>query len=326
MFACQRCRVEFEHETSLKRHLTRQDIPCDLFCDKCGQYVKSRYIYLKHQTNMCKPSKPVKPSHDKQKIEIEQREVDKINNTDKKPGTMENQIMKNQMMENELEMQLNETNFNETNFNETMGIYPLEYDNDIILHTHKKTLNDMLIQSLNRDSAYDIIIQIVRIFYSNQRFLQHSNIIATTLNDVVYKIHNGFEFMDDIMSKTMRNNRVIQIILVHLSEFCEFMDVDKKAKNLVNNVIIPQLVHGYYIGIFHESLNDLWMLNGQYWSRIRKFVPNRYGLLTKEKMMEQIEQYYENEKTMSKMFLSNHTKETSKIIKSIKDKINKIKL
>lgn len=326
MFACQRCRVEFEHETSLKRHLTRQDIPCDLFCDKCGQYVKSRYIYLKHQTNMCKPSKPVKPSHDKQKIEIEQREIDKITNTDKKPGTMENQMMEPRITENQITENQIMGNELEMNFNETKGIYPLEYDNDIILHTHKKTLNDMLIQSLNRDNAYDIIIQIVRIFYSNQCFLQHSNIIATTPNDVVYKIHNGFEFMDDIMSKTMRNNRVIQIILVHLSEFCEFMDVDKKAKNFVNNVIIPQLVHGYYIGIFHESLNDLWMLNGQYWSKIRKFVPNRYGLLTKEKMMEQIEQYYENEKTMSKMFLSNHTKETSKIIKSIKDKINKIKL
>lgn len=284
MFVCQRCRAEFEQEVSLKRHLTRQDIPCDLFCSKCGKYVSSRYIYLKHKTNMCKSLKPGKP------------------------------------------MKSIESNNNETSdiINETMGIYPLEYDNDIILHTHKKTLNDMLMQYLDHNDINNLIIQIVRVFYSNQRFLQHSNIIATSndSNDLVYKIHNGREFIDDIMSKTIRNNRVIQIILVHLSEFCEFIDVDKKVKSFVNNIMIPQLVHGYYMGTFQDSLNDLWITNSQYWERIQKFVPNRYGILTKEKMMEQIDQYYENEKTMSKMFLSNHTKETSKIIKSIKDKIN----
>lgn len=292
MFVCQRCSANFDNKTSLKRHLSRQDIPCDLFCMKCGEYVKSRHLFIKYHINtVCEPLKHLQP----------------ISNIDDKSDADSDANA--------------DSNIKPPSNDSPIKIYPLEMDNELILGIHKNSLIELLSNSFN-SNLNNVIIQIVQLFYSNQNYPQHLNIIDSDTTDTTYKIYNGIRYMNDVMVKKMRNHRVLQIVLVHLNELIDDDDDDNidSIKHYVNDTLMPHLINTYFLNynVIESELQKLWQSNKQFVEN-RTIVP--LEKMTKESLIRQLNQFYENEKTIAKIFITNYTKNTAKSVKEIINKI-----
>lgn len=55
-FICDRCNKYFMRSQDFVQHTTKQNVPCDFYCNKCGVKQLNKSAYVRHAKKTCKPT------------------------------------------------------------------------------------------------------------------------------------------------------------------------------------------------------------------------------------------------------------------------------
>lgn len=276
--ACGRCSRIFAGESKLKQHLS-SDVPCDFLCTKCGVKLKCKRTYYNHKSNKCIP---------KQGVFIDTLNITsntiQVNN-----GTMNNNTTNNTNVFKQNNSQ-SHTHIHfppivyfdsgNTKYAREYGILPHEVEQEELWKYHKMTILNMLYDYMlktgddcvNKEDFYKmLVLQLVQLFYSNVAYPHHINIKDGNPDSNYNEVYSGEEFVKDGMTKSMRNRRIIQTLIVVMMTLTNDKGVPEPIKKFVNQNFLPYILNTCYLTKINEdSMQQIWRYNNDLISILMK--------------------------------------------------------
>lgn len=278
VYACGRCGEVFCKKRSLHDHLNR-DIPCDFLCKSCGRTLSCRSSYRDHKCEVIEYDniedvRKRNSSLIKQNINIENSNAtiagrDVINNI-----TSNNNVNFNIMLEPK-----------NTKFLTTYGMMPHDVEGEhaeSVMDEIKTAIEDFIFKHRHKEctsqNKKDLLITIHMLLYSNKKYPETMNIMDDDPNSLHNKVFSGEKFVQDIMTKDVRNNRVLQIIiekvllLIDETLTIENTNVNKLTKSFIEMEFLPYLF-ALYFGVnepYHDDMQKIWQMNHKYIKQFEK--------------------------------------------------------
>lgn len=255
-YYCSRCESKFTEQRYLKKHLDNQQTPCDMFCTNCAQKFTSHHRFKMHIKNdKCTPI-----------VMTDETAPNLVQNIAVNNGTnIGNLIIHNQTIINGAESQ----DF-KLNHIKAAGFSPHESEIRNILYKVHAPLNKLLLdyciepEPTNVKNPYEqLIINIIQLFYSNPTYPYNINIIDCDPKALFNRVYGGLDFVIDKLPKDIRNNRILQLLMIQLDIFTKENKISKCVFNFVQDQLIPHLRQAYITGIYNEKLQEVWQLNNK---------------------------------------------------------------
>jgi hypothetical protein len=163
------------------------------------------------------------------------------------------------------------------------GIVPHEQEVKDLLKYHAKDMYNIFQIFITRhpDVKYSnndlmgIVINLVQLFYSNEKTPHHMNILNDDPGSNHHKVFSGKEFIDDLLPKNIRNKRVIQILLYQLKEYINNFNEPYVITKFINETLIPFIVKSYFGEICSQSIEKALSQNSEHLKKLNlKQIPN----------------------------------------------------
>lgn len=268
-YMCHKCDKVFSRESHLKSHLTQQENPCDLICPKCGKKSTCRSVYNRHK-NVCTGKT----------YTLEEIEATKINKANVGSVNGQNAVTvvvgdHNNVSNNNNNMSFTmNVKFDTPNKEALMrrGMTPHGVEAGSLFSLHNVTLCNMINEymdnhlrrkTVNEKTKHQLVMNMIMLFYSNQEYPENINIMDDEPAAPNNKIYSGQEFVPDIMTKDVRNRRILQILLSTLSKLLK-ENIQTEIKTFINKELIPHIIVNYFKDGYHESLQYVWEKNVEF--------------------------------------------------------------
>lgn len=264
MYQCGRCEQTFKDEGRLVQHL-QNTVPCDWVCRDCGLKLNCKSSYVRHKNKRCHPVKVEKSNTDKENLNV----PIKMNNNNNFTGNNNNVI--NIQMNNNFNNINNTYNIEDFNLKRVSkyGIVAIENEQGDLMELHKKQLWNMFISYIKTqdiksyENLRNLLIEIVALFHSNKNTPENLNIVSTSDDADRNQVYSGKEFVDDFMTKNIRDKRVLQLIIQQINRFSEFIDVirNKQLFTFINDIFLPYLYSTYVANDTTIDFQNYWKNN-----------------------------------------------------------------
>ena len=309
MYQCGRCEQTFKDEGRLVQHL-RNTVPCDWVCTDCGKRMTSRTAYLRQKEKTCQPE--IVHSGDTRKpdqLEI----VNSINGNNNSINNNSNVNSNN----NVINIQVNNVNNNVKNiykiedFNlskiKRYGIIAIENEQLDLLNLHIISLRNMFVKYIrlpeverfSQKQLRNLLIDIVALFHSNKKTPENMNIVSTSDNTDRNQVYSGKEFVDDYVSKDIRNKRVLQLVINQIKNFSSRRELKDYGYiiTFIKDVFLPYL-NEVYVKDTPIDFQNYWKDNMKMLETIDyKNLPTILELNDDERLA-QLERFVENDRTI----------------------------
>ena len=262
-YTCIRCSKSYKRACDLKQHLQRQENPCDNVCSKCGEKFSSRRVYGRHVAK-------------KKCVAI--ANCNSINGNNNQITVNQNTVNQNTVNQNTV----NQINIQKTDpptfsleYLKRAGMCPHETNQDNLLsenatkllsliEEHMKTYYFSNNNSPSTDEQHKLLImKIVELYYSNPLLPHHINIIDNDPDSLYDLLYGGNDFVNDVLLKNERNQRVLQIIYFRLSKFAHEYKIPPIISDYIENELLPHIVRCYFDQSYNSLLQNTWRKNTQ---------------------------------------------------------------
>ena len=114
----------------------------------------------------------------------------------------------------------------------------------------------------------------IQLFYSNPKTPHHMNIMDDGEDSEHYKVFSGKEFIKDGLSKNMRNKRLLQTVLVQISNYCVRYPDPECVKTLIEGILTEFIIKRYFGEIYQKTVCGAMRLNKEYLESLKmKTIP-----------------------------------------------------
>jgi hypothetical protein len=152
------------------------------------------------------------------------------------------------------------------------GMVPHGLETEELYAKHKRTLIDMikhfiathLDRSTITDSAMaQLVINILLLFYSNQKYPEHMNIMDISPDKDHNHVYSGKKFVEDIMCKSTRNRYILQRLMVILNRLYKENEpgICYAFRDFIDSHLIPHIVKCYFKDLYQEPMQTVWAKN-----------------------------------------------------------------
>lgn len=283
MYLCTRCNIEFKDELSFTKHLNATT-PCDFYCNKCGEKMSNRRSYFRHiEKAVCKPVIHSRNEIDKK---IEQQSAALVptvinNNNNNSTINGDNNTINNNNINNHyniiIQPQKLEGKLNGA-FVKRFGITPHDSEfRDLDFQSPKMMwLEDSLTNYIKQHSEHNVntltslVLCLASHMYCNPDIPENVNIMDNDPTSNHNKVYSGTEFIEDHMTKDMRNRKIMQKILYILTEYVRWEYIRIIVKNFITDVLIPYILKFYFTDIYGKFFQNAWQSNTELYGRITK--------------------------------------------------------
>lgn len=249
-YTCVRCSKSYKRACDLQQHLQRQENPCDNICSKCGEKFSSQQVYRRHVAK-------------KNCVAITN-----CNNNNSINGNNNNQITVN----NQINIQKTEPLTFNLEYLKRAGMCPHETNQDNLLSDNAAKLLSLIEEHMktyyisNNSPSTDeqhklLVMKIVELYYSNPLLPHHINIIDTDPESLYDLLYGGNDFVNDVLLKNERNQRVLQIIYFRLSKFAHEYKIPRIISDYIENELLPHIVRCYFDQSYNSLLQNTWRKN-----------------------------------------------------------------
>ncbi len=258
MFSCSRCSETFDKVQYFNRHLNKKH-PCDNVCRECGLKTGSKTSYLRHtKEGDCKPV----PKTENNVVIKKEQTVNVIGNNN-------NTLVADTINNNSMNLAMN-VKFDTPNKSmlALKGMTPHGFEIEDLYRIHKDTLIEMtrkfLIQNTRDDRITDamletLVIAMIQLFYTNEQYPEHMNIMDNEPGCGVNKVYSGQHFVEDVMSKNTRNRYILQILMSILKRIQQETII--QIRTFISGRLISHIVHYYFDDKYHDQLQNVWSKN-----------------------------------------------------------------
>jgi uncharacterized C2H2 Zn-finger protein len=260
-YVCERCDQHFTSAKRLENHIQDNTIPCDYFCNKCGIKIKNRTSYSRHIKEECEIKQKTKVMVQKSNIET-RVEIDNDENN------------KNIVVNLEVIRQT--------------GVYGVELEQDELMKYHFSTIQHIFMNHLINTHAEDhenfmLLKTIIKLIYNNEHTPEFINIIDDGTIFDKNKIHNGYEFIVDLMPKNIRNQRVLQLLIKQFENFISIPNTNLSIAEFIKTNFIPYIKKVYVKEEFVKEIQQCWVSNNRirniiHYNQLPKFDCNQIGV------------------------------------------------
>lgn len=269
VFLCSTCNRTFEKRNHLKKHLN-SGIPCGLMCKRCGETMNNAKSYERHiNMDNCQPI-------DYTDDEVQKKLQQQYRSRDVKTNNTYNNVYGDINVNNTLNIQnINIQNLKSEQINtksiRLFGLYAHEDEAWNYPEVYSSNMNDLfeiIVKNFGTSSVPDTVMNrllssFAQLFHSNVDTPEYVNIMDDNKESNHNKIYSGCKFIDDVMTKNIRNKRVIQRILGKVKEFIKSSDVIPEIVEFCEQQFIPYLVNIYVKCESHDNLQQTWQMNKQ---------------------------------------------------------------
>lgn len=253
MFQCGRCDKIFDQESKLKKHLTQRKTPCDFFCLTCKTKFNNRFAYKRHE-HECTPTKI---------------NIDMGTNNDHPTVIMGDN-------HNHINIVINITFENPNMEQLQQGIMPHETEGKDLLRYHANDMYKMFQIFITRhpDGKYKdsdlrgIVVNLVQLFYSNEKTPQHMNIFIDNPESDHHKVFSGTEFIDDLLPRKIRTQRLMQILLFQLKQYMTTFPEPHVVTSFIHKTLIPFIVKSYFGELCARSITEAISKNADHLAKL----------------------------------------------------------
>lgn len=309
LYGCARCNTTFDAKGKLKRH-SEKKTPCDFYCQKCCQKFSCKQSFSKHQQIECKPK-----AYDS---EEEFRRFNRIEATD-------NSVNNSQKMRiNRTQTVTEEHPGKDLNMKllKRHGFYAHEEESVIFMDVICGKMKEVFDLVMDTEQQYDsktldsLLKDLARLFHSNVEMPEYINIMDKNPESRYNKIHNGAEFVDDVMPKSIRNKRVVQRIINKVRTFANLTGISPEMAKFCNKVFVPFLLDIYVTARSHDNLQKTWQLNARIVESMNvDDVPkNESWYLTKKDLKQQCDKMLDEDRSIHCDYASRKNKRNSEIL------------
>lgn len=320
VFICSKCNKIFDQRHQLTNHLKKK-IPCDYVCVNCGEALSHSMAYKRHMdSNNCAPidyseeqiQQKLNATKAKSKLNVQNSNNNSNNNTNC------NNNSNNQYNYLTLNGNINITMTNPETIRTTnvrkLGLYAHEDEALDHVYIFAKPMQiifmdfidqHILLDKIPDENLYKLMLVLAQLFHSNVDAPEYMNIMDDNAESKHNKIYSGKKFIDDIMTKDIRNKRIIQRVLDKVKKYIKLQNVPESIVKFCEETFIFYLVELYVKCEHHEELQKTWQTNKQYLDKIDlKTVPASNGRhLTKNDLWRQCESMMEKRIYMHQDYL-----------------------
>jgi hypothetical protein len=269
--------------------------PCDLKCIVCGGAFKDPRSYERHEAD-CSPKKYTI---------TELQELTSNTTVNNNINSFNTNVVNNNthIGDNNLNLVLNlKIDDPDKRIMLLSGITPHGVECSSFFYNHGITIDREIIRYLeshdkkteaNHQELEVLVMKMITIFYSNQKFPQHINILDDEPSANHNKVYSGVAFVKDVMPKNKRNQKILQVIVSFLEEY-KGKDINPFARKFVERILIPHIKEAYFNNGYQNSLQYVWgnntkMIKKLDISKVPPYRSNTYNHLIA--MKEQVEEY-----------------------------------
>lgn len=258
---CEKCQQGFKSQAYLDKH-SKNTIPCDLFCNGCHRYYKSRTGYKAHlENNECK-SLVVDSIEEYRKTHPSKKEVN-VNGGNNVIGDNNIVYIYSPTIVNNPFKDPDESYVSE------VGILPHGSEEKLLLKENIRSLHSLMMKFLEKhpkkkyaeQSLKILILEIVKMFYQNPSTPQYINIFSDGPKSNHNKVYSGSKFVEDEMTKSIRNCRILQIILSTVEGVATYENVHPLVSKFINTTLLPHILQSYFTDAYQADLQQIWEEN-----------------------------------------------------------------
>lgn len=313
MYCCQRCNTKFDKESDMISHINeaKRKVPCDFYCMKCGTKLSSRYAYVRHtKGNNCKikqySNNELNTMNDLHSniLNIEKGNSNRLTNNSNNVSVNGNTQMTNIYQPISIFIQAPElTGKINRSFVSQYGISP--HDSEYRDIDFKSLKNSWIVDTLTdyfekhedvphtEETLGKLIISMALHMYSNPNTPENVNIIDKDPNSKYNQVYSGKEFVQDFLTKNMRNKKIMQRILLIIFECINKGVLELRVTTFCMTILIPHIMKHYFSELYHDAFQNIWRKNMELYERIKKenkYIPN-YRCKEKLDFKQQLEEY-----------------------------------
>lgn len=334
MYRCGRCKSTFDKESKLKQHMHVQKIPCDFFCDGCGNYYANRKTFQYHKdAGKCRPT--IIPDEDDVR-DFTSKSTTNINQNVTITGDNNQSVHNNisnfyQNFNITIQPSSKKKRFNGS-FVKKFGISPHDSEfQEIDFHNPKMSwLGTLLIEFIKEheeknieytsDSLRELVLTIASYMYCNPDLPENINIMDKDQSSKHNQVYDGKEFVKDLLPKAMRNEKVVQKILYMLTAYNSYRYIITVVKEFNIQVFIPYIIKCYSGGGYYDSFQELWRYNVDLYDSMTKEIPHipEYQCSEKLDFNKQFLEFGRNRKEIFQKSLSSIYDEHREELKELK--------
>lgn len=144
----------------------------------------------------------------------------------------------------------------------------------------------------------EFMCEMIDMIYSNHLCPQYINIYDDGSNEKHYMVFDGKTFVADCMTKEMRNNRVLQMIMYYMYNLLDiFMETDEVFR-YIRSIAVPRLVKPYNHQIYHDYIRSVFKRNSVIKNVFERenITSSKEQPLSYELCLKQLDEYRVNEK------------------------------
>ena len=219
VFYCDICKAPFSSAAFLKKH-HKKDIPCDLTCKLCKHKFDDRFSYSRH-VKKCEPIEHTQEEYEKVKKDGKIVNVNTVNNhSEYNNCTNVSNINNNINNNNNINLVFNIGDLKMSRL-KILGFQPHEfitYDADshfqeLISGTIVNFVNSHKNILFTKEELRNLIVQLAGLIHSNMSYPEYMNIMDDNTTSNKNKIYSGQCFIEDVVSKTNRNRKILLNVL-----------------------------------------------------------------------------------------------------------------
>ncbi len=280
MFLCEKCKKSFKTENGYNKHLGKI-YPCDNVCLRCHGKYRSRQSFEQH-VSKCKP----KLFSEEQIQHIQQVSQTNINVQNTIAKITNNRIGTNIGIvgdngnQNNISLALNvKLDKPDKTYMMLHGITPHGLEIGKLYGIHYKSISKLVVSYLQENKLGNnhdpralevLVIQLVQMFYSNEKYPEYINIKDDEPQGDRNKVYSGSEFIPDVMPKHIRNRRILQILLSILKQHVEDgRNGVQWIRDFIRDNLIPHIINVYLRDGYHETLQYVWGNNSEIVKQLR---------------------------------------------------------
>lgn len=323
-FICGLCNSTFKTANYLKKHLNNT-IPCHLVCKDCGTRFDNRMQYSRHIVHGCEPVEYTTQQIENIKEQLNQKKV-KVSNINGVKGNNNNTVNTNfnNCNNNNNNTTTNTNNYFvihvgdiNTSYIKKNGIHPHEYigifDLTIfhsLIYERVSQFVDLHIQDNNteytKEELKTLLLDIAKLIHSNKNYPQYMNIMDDNAKSSKNKIYSGTQFIEDAISKTHRNRRILMNILSLIGGCKEQLQRDPSFQiyvEFIDKHLIPILHESFITDNISDELQESWQYNKNVIDQLDieslpKCDENEPDVLTADKICSQLKEFIGQQEMM----------------------------
>ncbi len=212
--------MTFEKKSDYDQHERRLTVPCDFYCILCKTKFSNKYYYKKHEQT-CKPKQ-----YTDEEVQKIQQMVNSVNVNNNKGVVNTNvtnvfgDINNNTNNNINLVMKLDLDKPDKKRLLQN-GMCPHGQEADYFISIHGITICEMMFKLIKNnvtengyrnEQLFSLLMEIIVLFYGNQKFPEYINIIDDEPFGEHNKIYSGEEFIRDFLTKPIRNRKILHLL------------------------------------------------------------------------------------------------------------------